>query len=400
MLMHLLGIRILRRKDDVYCREFKIMQTTAVVVSVILLIAVRGDADYLAAPLVALALSVQLCSQWFLKENPDPPNIISFYLSGIPVSVVITVLAFLPPYAVAIPGLLLSKSPVLYSAWCGLGYPLLSFVLRLFMLAYFTNQALQQVKDGRMSPDGVVPWISSISFSIAMSLMFGDTMLLFMSENVKFATASSTLAILTEVAGKIYAATVIVHKSKLERKLRKKAGKVANLATGGRILGDSSDAAGGATADEEAAATAAEEKKRLDEQMAMFAVRLSNEIVAEKVCIVVSAFTNAFLIKSPHSVETIAMYAAIFFSTELVADALLVHVLVEYYDVPMLRLPREKFDWFSGDFWSAFFEIALMPVGGALYFLHAYGAGLEWITVDGVVGALGNSTNATLSELN
>jgi hypothetical protein len=73
------------------------------------------------------------------------------------------------------------------------------------------------------------------------------------------------------------------------------------------------------------------------------------------------------------------MFAAIFIVTEFVADALLVYLLVEYFEVPMLRLPAEKFEWRSGEFWMGVMEIALVPIFCACIFLHAYLSATEWL---------------------
>jgi hypothetical protein len=76
---------------------------------------------------------------------------------------------------------------------------------------------------------------------------------------------------------------------------------------------------------------------------------------------------------------TIALYAVIFFFTELIADALLVYVLVEYFAVPMLRLPAEKFEWRSGEFWNSVLEVSLVSVYGALFILNAYLSADKWL---------------------
>jgi hypothetical protein len=156
---------------------------------------------------------------------------------------------------------------------------------------------------------------------------------------------------------------MILNKAKLLRKMRKKAS---------RIAGYNGDAAS-------EAAAAAEDRKKQAELLLMFSVRLNNEIVAEKVCIILCAVINVFFVSSPHSGATIALYAVIFFLTELIADALLVYVLVEYFAVPMLRLPAEKFQWRSGEFWNNVLEVALVPIYCTFFFLNAYLSANKWI---------------------
>jgi hypothetical protein len=369
--------------------------------SVAMVLAARGDAGWFSLPLVTVMFSLSSFAK--LPYEPSPrPNAVIFYLKRIPTAIVFTILGFVPPFAVAIPGLLLAQDPVLYTAWCGVGFPVLSFVMRLMAMTYFTNHAYKQVQDGRMTPDGVVPFISTASFMIAITLLFGNVMLLFMSESAEFAALSSALAIATEVFGKLYTVTIIVHKSKLQRKLKEKVSRVVNRANSG----DNNEVNTEAEAEAEAKAKAdAEEEKKLEEQMVMYSIRLSNEIIAEKVCIIVSAAVNAFFIDSTsHSVETIVVYTLIFFFTELAADALLVYLLVEYYDVPILWLPKDKWEWSKSEFWAGVFQVALMPVIGASFFLYAYMLSNEYIKEeeDGVnLDALANSTltNATNATL-
>jgi hypothetical protein len=323
---------------------------------------------------------VSTSTKWFHHQRPRP-NLLTFYLKRIPTAITFTIMGFLPPLAVAFPGVALAEDPLWYAAWCGVGFPVLSVAVRFFSMQYFTKYAHNLVKAGRLAPEGVVPQLSTVSFMTAASLMFGNTMLLYLSINVRYAASSSAFAILTEVAGKIYAVVALNNKSKFEKELRKQASRVAGMATGG-----------------EAAAEADEDKKKLEEQKVMFAVRMSNEIIAEKVCIVICALINARFVETPRSGATIAIYALIFFCTEVVADALLVFVLVKYFDVPILRLPREKFERFSGEFWSGIFEIALVPVCGAFFFLHAFLSANEWLSSgddDAPDDDLGSMANAT-----
>jgi hypothetical protein len=157
---------------------------------------------------------------------------------------------------------------------------------------------------------------------------------------------------------------MILNKAKLLREMRKKASRVA------AYVDDASSEA----------AEEAKNRKKQEELLIMFSVRLNNEIVAEKVCIVLCAVVNAFFVPTPHSAATIALFAVIFFFTELIADALLVYVLVEYFALPMLRLPAEKFEWRSGEFWKSVLEVSLVPVVCAFFFLAAFLFADKWLS--------------------
>ncbi len=338
MLCALATLRFLRRNDESYPTEFKLTFPASVVLSALILALAGGSTGLFTTLLVGLMVTLQNWFSIILKPRPRP-NPLLFFITRIPIATVMTVLAFIPPYAVAIPGVLLSERPLVYSAWCGIGYPFLAFLLRKYVLAFFIGMAMDHVKEGRLLAAGAIPFIATVAFMIATSLMFGNVMLLCLSESIGFALLSSTASIFTETIGKIYTVMVITKQDKLtekaKRKLRKAAYKVG-------VVGDSE-------ADDEVAdaeAEAAEETRRrekIEDTLTLCAVRWTNEIVAEKVCIIVCAFVTAFFTDSLHSGWTIVQFTLVFLATELFADALLVYVLVKYFDVPILRLPRDRF---------------------------------------------------------
>jgi hypothetical protein len=362
-----------------------------------------GNTGKLTLPLVVLMFSVQNCSSWFIADPETRPNLLVYFIRCVPVSVVFTIISLVPPYGVAVPGVLFRGKPLLYSAWCGLGYPFLSFLLRKMALTYFISYALKQVEIGRMQSRGVIPFIATVSFGIGLSLMYGNTMLLYLSENVLYAILSSLCAIFTEVAGKIYAVIAIVSASKLERKIRK----MKNSAKGSETIKEGNGrVVGGAAEEFDAESDAEVERKSKDalaNQLVLCAVRWTNEIVAEKVCIVICGLTSAFFSESPHSKTTLLMFTLVFIATEFLADALLVWVLVRFFDVPFLKLPREEFAWLDKEFWVGTLEIALVALAGSVAFLHGLGSAREWFPdVDNVVGGLNstmNATNVTLGDL-
>jgi hypothetical protein len=362
MVLFILQLRLLNREDKKFIEEWPLTFITSIFVSTLILTAANGDTSYFTTPLVALLFSTSSCTRW-IYDAPPRINILKYFLRRLPSALVFSIVAVIPPFAVAIPGIALTDAPLMYSLWCGIGFPIISVILRVFVMNYFSNYTNNKVKNNTMQPSGVIPFLSTISFCISMSLMFGNTMLLYRSKDVRYAFTSSTFAILTEVVGKVYSAYMILNRAKLLREMRKKASRVA---------GYNIDAARDAAAE-------AENRKKQEELFIMYSVRLNNEIVAEKVCIILCAVVNAFFVPTPHSGATIAFYAVIFFFTELIADALLVYVLVEYFAVPMLRLPAEKFEWRSGEFWNSVLEVSLVPVLGTFFFLSAYLSVDKWL---------------------
>ena len=79
-----------------------------------------------------------------------------------------------------------------------------AFVVRKIIITYYTNIALKLVAEGRMTPEEVVPLISRVSFNISTSLIYGNAVLLFMSDNFELAALSSVVSIFVETGGKMY----------------------------------------------------------------------------------------------------------------------------------------------------------------------------------------------------
>lgn len=452
------GVRFMRRKDKIYAREWKYTQPSLVVVSALILLLLGGNAGIYTAPLAALALTVSGWSKWLVVpkvDSPQPrPNPIKFFFKRIPTAVALTLVGFTPPYLVVIPGVLLADNPVGYSAWCGVGYPFLSMLIRKTITSYFIHHTLSQVKAGRIEAKNVVPYLAVTTFAIGFSIMSGNVMLLYISESVKYAALNSILAILTECLGKLYTVFMIVKTAKLKQRMIKNMQSKMTISSIKRAVSinfdksplgknnrvapgtDSGSAESFTESEKEAGSpdsphisamekmkTAAsrtkgvnafeavhekvkskrdmEEQEHLEDELTLFAVRLVNEMVAEKVCIVVGALTTTFLEDFPHDSATVIQFMAIFMCAEILADAILVFILVKYFDVPILRLPREDWKWLSPEFWTSMFETATLTVSGIFYFIHAYGSARVWFTateatapngLDGLV----NATNVTL----
>ena len=72
------------------------------------------------------------------------------------------------------------------------------------------------------------------------------------------------------------------------------------------------------------------------------AARWSQDIVAEKSCILVAAFIYLFDLLGTASTRDLLEITVIFYGFEIVTDVLLVYVLDKYFDLPFLRLPRKN----------------------------------------------------------
>jgi hypothetical protein len=130
----LVSILMNRLDDEQYKKECLVTIPTAVVVSFMILYFAGGNTGIYTAPLVLLMFVFQNSSKWVLLPTPRPSPVL-FFLKYIPISLVFNIMLFLPQFAVAIPGRLLSKHPKLYAGWCG--------VVRKYFILYsplsFTN---------------------------------------------------------------------------------------------------------------------------------------------------------------------------------------------------------------------------------------------------------------------
>jgi hypothetical protein len=383
-LIVLYSVRLLRAYDEEYVRAFRIMQPSAIAFScVILFLAPNGDTGAFTIPLVAAMLAMSNSTEWFVIKERPRPSALDFFLSCVPVSIVLIIMCYVPPYTVAIPGRLLRDHPKTYTAWTGVGFPLLAIAIRTSMLMYVSQFGADKVKSGRWTPKDAMKFFSTISFAISTSLLFSNITLMFLSKNKEYAAVSGLVSVVTEVAGKIYAVWVLPRKLKLKLKLkrsvtRKIGGKKKMKEKRGEEVEEGED--GG---DEEM-------RKMLEDALTICGIRWTNELVAEKCCILVCSFASRMLIESPHSLVDHVIITLIFVACEVIADALLVHVLGKFWGVPFLRLPRDH-GMGDGKYWMDALLVGTVVSGAAFFFVHSHGAAEEWFPeVNG--GSVGNQT--------
>ncbi|GMI25143.1 hypothetical protein TeGR_g13883 [Tetraparma gracilis] len=88
--------------------------------------------------------------------------------------------------------------------WCGAGYPTLAFGVRKWGLSYAISIFREANKEGKMSTEAMVKCIKATSFGISVVVLEGNIMLLYLSQDLKYAAIASIFSILTETAGKAY----------------------------------------------------------------------------------------------------------------------------------------------------------------------------------------------------
>jgi hypothetical protein len=365
----LVVIRLMRRNDELYRKEFTVMLPVMCLVSAGILHAFDGNTGHYTTLLVFLTLSIQSCVGCWVWEESPRPNIVTYWLSCLPTAIVLTVVAYLPPLAVAIPGRLLEEEPKLYTLWCGLGYPLFAFALRKLALTHFVNLARTKVAQGAWDPSDVVPFIGNSFFCVSASLLYGNVMLMYLSHSVEYALVTSAASVLIETAGKIYAVYVTLKQRDLKVKARFKRMK-RRVARSVRLSTDKDEDQG-----REVDETLTDEY--WEDLFAMYAVRWNMEIIAEKCCILSCAFATKLFVQSSHSGAEQFAIAAIFYLFEVMADACLVYCLNRWWSIPFLRLPKAsglKTEKGKMDL----LIVGLIVTAGVFNFLHAYGSVLEW----------------------
>jgi hypothetical protein len=421
-----------------------------------------GNVGAWAIPLNVAMGAIYWTGAWFFEEPGGSGNIVSYCMKRIPLSVAVTLLGFVPAYAIAVPArLLVEDYPIWYALWCGVGYPMLAFVIRKAFLNYTVKLFMKAVEDGHMTPKQLIAHVSTMSFIVATSLIFGNTMLLYLSSTKTYALAGALSSIGTEVAGKMYTvktthilmgeylkvvvgsnsraiaklavraqaeggigAAIRLQKDLADELRQKQAAKLqeqadnlegmackdpsiqllrdeaARLEAQGdksEVMPDGADntlPGGGDNAEEDDVDEKTTEEY-WNEVLAMFALRWSNEIVAEKSCIVVAGVFSYYAGISPHSTADQIQIFLIFIVCEAVADLLLVYSLDRWFKVPFLSLPHDiKHE--DKDFWVTMLILSLNVAGPCLGFIHAHGSAEEWFPDAGIAG---NGTNATLMDV-
>jgi hypothetical protein len=118
MLIVLAAFFVVRYEDELYRKGCKVTLPTAVTVSCLMLYAFGGNTGIYTIPLITLMLNIQISMKWVVEPTPRP-NPLVYFLRNIITSVVVSTIGLLPPFAMAIPGRLLSKHPRAYAVWCG-----------------------------------------------------------------------------------------------------------------------------------------------------------------------------------------------------------------------------------------------------------------------------------------
>ena len=115
------------------------------------------------------------------------------------------------------------------------------------------------------------------------------------------------------------------------------------------------------------------------ENLAMLAIRWSQEIIVEKSCILYGAVVTMLIdaVKSPHSLLVQLQLLAIFYGCEIFADLLFVFVLDGRFSVPLLRIPQPSVR--TKQFWKDAAQ-GVFPLLSTLFpLIYAHHSVTQWI---------------------
>ncbi|GMI19084.1 hypothetical protein TeGR_g8938 [Tetraparma gracilis] len=284
--------------------------------------------------------------------------------------------------------------------WCGAGYPTLAFGVRKSCLSYTIGIFRSENKEGKMSTEAMVKAVKALSFGISVVVLLGNIMLLYLSQDLKYAAIASIFSIFTETAGKAY---VVKSTQALIDKHMKPGVQRGSTATAAALLNAVNMAAneGGVNhaltmaGGGEAAEEVGDDGEKKDEKMtpefwieilAMLAIRWSQEIIVEKSCIIYGAVATMFIdaVKSPHSLFVQLQLLAIFYGCEIFADLLFVFVLDGQFSVPFLRIPQPSVR--SKQFWKDAAQ-GVIPLLSCLFpIIYAHHSVTQWIGDGGGAG--------------
>jgi uncharacterized membrane protein YgcG len=122
------------------------------------------------------------------------------------------------------------------------------------------------------------------------------------------------------------------------------------------------------------------------ENLAMLAIRWSQEIIVEKTCIIYGAVATMLIdaVKSPHSLLVQLQLLAIFYGCEIFADLLFVFVLDGRFSVPLLRIPQPSVR--SKQFWKDAAQGVIALLGCLFPLIYAHHSVTQWIGDGGGAG--------------
>ena len=262
-------------------------------------------------------------------------------------------------YALVIPTRLLAKSEndVLTLLVTGLVFPGCAFLTRKvtakviykFIMADLTGTQEEKIQ-----------FYSNWMKFMSSFIMFMPTVLLYLNTTPKFALISALGQLATEILGKawivwatkrsfddVLAAVINEARNRANGRLarvavlasqepgsREDVDSAASTLSGARVLSED-----GSESEEAAVARNMEKRaKRLKYALAMMAVRFQGELVAEKGSIVSAAIAALLYLRDlvDATPSQLAGIAVIFFVVESIADVILVYLLHNFFEVPML----------------------------------------------------------------
>ena len=210
----------IRWAEDEYRIGIRIQLPTSLLLTAGAFVLFKGDLGNWTMPITTLIQPIAMSTKFLIGYGQG--NMLKYAVGNLPFFIVVVLGAMMPAYGVVAPAILLAHDPNLYAAcvqaslppcpvilhlhparralrWCGAGYPTLAFGVRKSILSYVIGIYRSANKEGNMSTEAMVKAIKVSAFAISVIVLEGNIMLLYLSQDLKYAAIASIFSIFTEV---------------------------------------------------------------------------------------------------------------------------------------------------------------------------------------------------------
>jgi hypothetical protein len=247
---------------------------------------------------------------------------------------VICILGLVPPFIQTLSVHLLSeKYPVINALVTGVCFPGFEFMIRKAALTYFANEFQAKCDAGAISASVMARAFQKTCFVVSTQLLFSTVTLMYLNTTWELSLLSSSSSILIEVCGKLW--VCFITNRRMGAYIKKK---LTSMSTSANEAYEATEANDADDADEEGGETDERWRNFLD----LMAMRWGEEIIAEKICIVVGAVVAHLFLDVTLTAGALSVIFACFFCNEQIADTALVGSLDKFYNVPFLARELES----------------------------------------------------------
>jgi hypothetical protein len=211
----------MRWAEDEFRIGLRIQLPTSLLLTAGAFVLFKGDLGNWTMPITTLIQPIAMSTKFLIGYGQG--NMLKYAVGNLSFWIAMVLGTMMPAYGVVAPALLLAHDPNLYAAcvqaslppcpatihlpparralrWCGAGYPTLAFGVRKSILSYVIGIYRSANKEGKMSTEAMVKAIKTSAFLVSVVVMEGNIMLLYLSQDLKYAAIASIFSIFTEVS--------------------------------------------------------------------------------------------------------------------------------------------------------------------------------------------------------